>query len=248
MKLLRILFLAFCLMTTIVVRAYDFEADGLYYDLVSTGDLTCALVDGPSPYTGNLIIPDEVEYSGKKLKVVKIECKLPEVSSVKFGKNITYIVFNCFLRNELLTSVEWTGDMVLNESIFRECVNLKNLTYKSICKSIPMSAFKKCTSLTSIDLSSVESISNEAFMGCKSLKMIDLSSIKALSGDSFHECGDIKSVIIGPNLEYISSGISLLSFYFPFNGCNIDSLSILPGTPLLNYKQQSNSVLNSIIR
>lgn len=244
MKLLRILLLAISLTTTLFARAYDFEANGLYYDIISAGDLTCALVDGPSPYTGALVIPDEVEYSDKKLKVISVKCKLPEVSSVNFGQNINEVIEYCFKDNGLISnitipqflrtigkyafenctsliSVKWVGDMILSEGIFSGCFKLKTLLFSSICKDIPPYSFNNCSSL-SIDLSEVKHIGSSAFTGCKSLNIIDLSSIKGdIQGKNiFSDCGKLSLVIIGPNVDQI--------WYENWKNCIIDSLRISP--------------------
>ena len=251
MKFLRLPLFLLSLMTTLVVSAYDFEANGLYFNIVSAGDLTCALTDGPSDhkYTGALVIPDEVEYSGKKLKVFSIECELPEVSSVKLGKNIARICTMCFDKNHLitsiilpssiteighhafskctsLTSVKWEGDMVLSSGIFDGCKNLKNVSYKSVCKIIPNEAFYECP-LISFDLSSVEEIHKSAFKGCTSLNRIILSSIKVIHSEVFDDCGNISLLTLGPD-------INNLNYYGGFlKNCNIDSLAILPSDTLL---------------
>ncbi|MDE6809866.1 MAG: Ig-like domain-containing protein [Muribaculaceae bacterium] len=275
MKLLRILLLAISLTTTLFARAYDFEANGLYFNFVSTGDLTCALTEGPSPYAGALVIPDVVEYSGKQLKVIRVDCKLPQVSSVQLGKNITKLCAYCFDSNKLissitiptsvkeigsgafydctsLTSVTWEGDMILSDYIFCGCSKLKNLSYKSICKNIPRGAFQECTSL-SIDLSKVESIDANAFRGCTSLKVIDLTSIKKLgtgagiyTEGTFYECGNISLLVIGPDISKINTGATV----GPFDGCIVDSLAILPcETPLyLTPYFLSNFFINTVIK
>ena len=55
-------------------KAYDFEADGFYYNITSLSDLTVALTgnEGTS-YSGDIIIPQSVEYSGKTFTVTSIE-------------------------------------------------------------------------------------------------------------------------------------------------------------------------------
>ena len=44
--------------------AYDFEADGIYYNIVSIGDLTCEIApesERYSLYSGDFVIPNEVQ-------------------------------------------------------------------------------------------------------------------------------------------------------------------------------------------
>ena len=263
MKFLRILLFVLSLTTALVVSAYDFEVNGLYFDIVSTADLTCALTDGPSghKYTGALVIPDEVEYSGKKLKVVSIACKLPEIYSVQFSKNTESICRLCFYSNKLitsiifpssineigvgafqsctsLTSVKWEGDMVLSSSIFEECPNLKELSYKSICKKIPHSAFRSCSSLTSLDLSSVEEIEYYAFNGCKSLNKITLPSIQSIAKYAFNDCENISLLTLGSDISTIESNT--------FDGCIIDSLAILPSETKITIGKFATTTLKKL--
>ena len=248
MKLLRFLLLTISLTTALFARAYDFEANGLYFDIISTGNLTCGLVEGPSPYTGALRIPDEVEYSGRKLKVIGIYCYLPEVSSIQIGKNVSEITYWCFSGNKLITSitfpsslyriydgafdgctslttVKWDGDMILSGDIFSGCTKLKNLSYKSICKRIPSGAFKNCSSL-SIDLSEVEEIGYEAFYGCKSLNIVDLSSIEKLYYITTSKDGTIDGDLVGYGVNFANCGkISLFILGSNINKIPIDILS-----------------------
>ena len=265
MKLLRFLLLAISLTTILFARAYDFEANGLYFDLVSPVDLTCALAEGPSPYTGALVIPDVVEYSGKQLKVIRVNCTLPQVSSVQFGKNITQISNSCFSDNQQITSitipstlktiggsafsgctslttVKWEGDMILSEYIFSGCSNLKNLSYKSICKDIPPYAFDNCSSLI-FDLSEIEQIGRRAFRGCKSLNKIDLSSIKSRlkwdwnesktrrTGGQFANCGNISLFILGSKIDEICEDL--------WENCSIDSLVLASSNKGLDIMSES---------
>ena len=68
--------------------ASDFSVDGLNYTLLSATDQTCALSAGD--YKGELVIPDEVTFKGRNLKVVSVEDEaienLPELTSCKIGK------------------------------------------------------------------------------------------------------------------------------------------------------------------
>ena len=55
-------------------KAYDFEANGFYYNITSFSDLTVALTgnEGAS-YSGDITIPKSVEYSGKTFTITSIE-------------------------------------------------------------------------------------------------------------------------------------------------------------------------------
>lgn len=53
--------------------AYDFEVDGLYYDLSSLPNRTCKLTSGDSAYSGALIIPESVNYDGLVFSVTEVD-------------------------------------------------------------------------------------------------------------------------------------------------------------------------------
>ncbi len=59
--------------TFLKALAYDFEVDGLYYDLISASERTCAFTKGDKPYEGVVNIPDSVLVNGRYVKVIKIK-------------------------------------------------------------------------------------------------------------------------------------------------------------------------------
>ena len=59
------------MMASQVASAYDFEVDGIYYEINMT-DKTVSVVKGDNIYTGYITIPSEVFYNGKTLPVVNI--------------------------------------------------------------------------------------------------------------------------------------------------------------------------------
>ena len=67
------------LLTTIVVllcsvmaHAYDFEVDGIYYNIISSSDLTAEVTEGDNEYSGEITIPSTVTYKSKTLKITRI--------------------------------------------------------------------------------------------------------------------------------------------------------------------------------
>jgi surface protein len=108
-------------------------------------------------------------------------------------------------------------------------------------------AFYGCTGLTSIDLSSLTTVSgnsamNYAFQNCTSLTSVDLSSLTTISGNggmnsTFYGCTGLTSVDLS-SLTTIS-GISAMSF--AFYGCtgltsvDLSSLTIISGSSAMNY-------------
>lgn len=60
------------LLFSITAKAYDFEVDGIYYDILSSEDLTVEVVSGNNGYTGDIIIPSTVTFDGNEYRVTSI--------------------------------------------------------------------------------------------------------------------------------------------------------------------------------
>lgn len=52
--------------------AYDFEVDGIYYDIVFLPNLTCAVTCGDKYYEGDITVPSEVLFKGRTLSIISI--------------------------------------------------------------------------------------------------------------------------------------------------------------------------------
>ena len=93
-----------------VANAYDFEAGGLYYTIISTTDLTCEVVSGDKKYTGDVIIPETVTYKNRDLNVISIGSRAFEycssLTSVEIPASVTEIGSEAFSGCSSLTSVE----------------------------------------------------------------------------------------------------------------------------------------------
>ena len=72
-NILRLLLAVVCLLSNANVSAYDFEIDGIYYDVVSFSELTCKIVNVSNEASaGDIVIPSTVSYSGRLLTVTEI--------------------------------------------------------------------------------------------------------------------------------------------------------------------------------
>ena len=103
------------------LSAYDFEVDGIYYNITSNSDLTVSVTKNNNTYSGNLIIPNTVCHSGKAYLVTSIEdetfreCSDLTNITLPIGlRSIGYGAFeeckgitNISLPNELLSIGDW---------------------------------------------------------------------------------------------------------------------------------------------
>ncbi len=96
---------------------------------------------------------------------------------------------------------------------FRGCSSLTSVSLSSSITSIETGAFLGCSGLTSVDFSdAVISIGESAFSGCESLTSVELpNSLKTISENAFVGCDGLTSVVLGESLVVIAKSA--------FNGC-----------------------------
>jgi len=153
-------------LTTSVFAQYqyfDFSAvcpsgQTLYYSII---DDTIVIVSPPSTNwngypqpTGNLIIPEVVEYEGSSYTVVSIDQKAfyqcQELTSVEFPNTIVSIQEEAFSHTGL-TSVEIPNSVTtVHAWAFSHCTDLLSLTIGSSVATIETGAFRYCTNLQTI--------------------------------------------------------------------------------------------------
>lgn len=180
-KFYKLLLLFAVLFTSpLVSMAYDFEVDGIYYNITDATTLTVEVTfSGDSyssmsgEYSGEVIIPETVTYSDTVYNVSAI------------GNNAFR---GCaYLRNpQIPTSVTSIGD-----NAFHGCTRLTSINIPQSIISIGKYAFYNCTGLTSVNIpQSVISIGNFAFRYCNGLSSITVDS-KNTVYDSRDNCNAI---------------------------------------------------------
>ena len=227
-QLLLPLFIAF---STYSVYAYDFEVDGIYYDVISTTELTCKVAK--AKYTGDIIVPATVDYKNRSFQVVDINtafkgssissisipntittieeyafdaCK--SLTSVSLPKTITSIPYRAFSYCSSLTDICLPNTLTsIKASAFYSC-NLKTIEIPTSVTEIGSNAFYECTSLTNIVLpNSVEILETSIFHGCRSLKSITLPShLTEIRGNTFYKCNSLEAIELPETLLKIEYG------------------------------------------
>ena len=212
------------LLCCITANAHDFEVDGIYYNLLSSVDLTVEVTykgDNSSSfsneYTGDVIIPSTVTYKSKTLAVTSIgnsafsDCF--GLTSITIGNSVTTIGNYAFEGCSGLTSITIPNSVTsIGEEAFYYCSGLTSITIPNSVTSIGEEAFYYCSGLTSITIpNSVTSIGDYAFNGCTSLKDLRIEDGKStLSlGYSSYSAGEglfydspLETLYLGRNLSY----------------------------------------------
>ena len=101
----------------------------------------------------------------------------------------------------------------IGESAFKGCTSLTSVTVPDSVTSIGDSAFSDCTSLTSVTIpDNVTSIGDSAFSDCTSLTSITIpDSVTSISNFAFYKCTSLTSVTVPNSVTNIGESA--------FNGC-----------------------------
>ena len=150
------------LMTTLILSvffsissfAYNVEVDGIYYNLISKGNVA-EVTEGDNLYSGDITIPSSI-------KVNDLEYTVKGINEHTFS--------NC----SGLTSVTIPNSVTsIAEGTFYNCSGLTSITIPNSVTSIESSAFSGCSGLTSVTIpNSVTSIRSDAFAKCGNLENV----------------------------------------------------------------------------
>ena len=229
------------LMLPATASAYDFEVDGIYYEILSDNQVAVThqgLDDDPIPsYTGNVTIPETVTYEGTTYSVTSIgDCafyRCSDLTSVTIPNSVTSISGEAFSHCYGLTSVTIPNSVTsIDGGAFSYCSGLTSVTIPNSVTSIGGGAFSYCSGLTSVTIpNSVTSIGGWAFCGCSGLTSVTIgNSVTLIDGYTFCDCSGLTSVTIGRSVGYIYSsaflGCSALDT-INFNAINCEDFFVI---------------------
>ena len=208
--------------------AYDFEADGIYYNILSQDDRTVEVTESPYGYAGDVVIPAEVMYDGSTYSVTTIG---------------DWAFSNCYD----LTSVSMPSVTTIGNSAFYDCDALTSVHIPASCTSIGINPFAGCTALKEIVVDdnnpnyssadgvlydkgkttligwptaegeidimpSVTTIGGWAFRYCSSLTSVSMPSVTTIGVGAFEYCSSLTSIDIPASVTMIGD--------YAFYGCS----------------------------
>ena len=207
------------------LMAVEAEIDGLWYELVSKANMRGAKVIQykDTPYSGDIVIPAEVEYEGLAYSVTSIGefafSYCTGLTSITIPSSVTLIGNQAFVDCSGLTSVyisdleAWckisfgydSNPLSYAHHLYLNGEEVKDLIIPNTVTRIGSSAFSGCTSLTSVTIpSSVTSIGYDAFFGCTSLTSVTIpSSVTSIEYGAFLGCTSLTSVTIPSSVTSI---------------------------------------------
>lgn len=171
----------------LTVGAHDIEVKNaddvtIYYNYINEGTELEVTFRGESydvyyEYSGNVVIPEEVNYMNRIRKVTSIgesafwHCS---ITSVTIPNSVTSIGRYAF---------EW-------------CSRLTSVTIGNSVTSIGDHAFYNCNRMTSVSIgNSVTSIGNDAFLKCKGLTSVTIPNSVTSIGDYAFDCKNLATVV-----------------------------------------------------
>ncbi len=190
--------------------AYDFEVDGIYYNILSVQDKTVRVTykefsNGTykSDYSGDVVIPEQVQYNEELYSVTSIGNSAfygcSSLASVTIPESVTSIGNRAFYGCSSLASVTIPeGVTSIGDYAFYECSSLASVTIPESVTSIGEQAFSGCSSLVSVTIpEGVTSIGDYAFYECSSLASVTIpESVTSIGNDAFLGCSSLESVNI----------------------------------------------------
>lgn len=162
---------------SLTAYCYDVEVDGLYYNEISFLGRKVSVTASPddNKYSGDIIIPSEVEIGGISFNVVEIEPDAfkdcTNISSLSVGSNI----------------------VTIGARAFKNCTNLKYISIGPNVETIGLDAFNSCTSL---NILSFEDGNSALFINPK-----DCEDLGNPGRGAFYDC-PIDSIYFGRELNY----------------------------------------------
>ena len=224
----------------LVANADIVEINGIYYNIITKGNIA-EVTSNPNTYTGNVIIPETVDYNNVTYRVTSIgdnafeSCH--ELTSVTIGNSVTSIGDNAFSDCPLLTSFTIPDNVTsIGARVFQYCFGLTDVTIGNSVTSIGDYDFYSCYRMTSITIgNSVTSIGDRAFGYCTALNSVSIpDSMTSIGTSAFYYCNGLISItipnsvtLIGPyafdscsGLTSVTIGNGVTSIYErTFSGC-----------------------------
>lgn len=234
--------------------AYDFEVDGIYYDLVSVDEQTCA-VSVPAEgtvYSGDITIPDVVPFGGRSFKVIAVKeyaFNGNQVENVVLGDNVLTIEYGAFAGSTLKNIVFDNSLKEISAFAFNYCEQLTDVVFPESLEFIGNDAFAQAYNLSSVKFNDgLKAIEHSAFRNTSLKEVILPKNLTRMGGgpndwdygNMFLECTSLEHVVLPEKLEYLCPGA--------FGGCtNLKSIFIPDNITIIGERAFENSGLTEFL-
>lgn len=257
----------------LVVHADIVEIDGIWYDVISKGEIAKVIKSQGEKYSGAIVIPETINHDGISCKVTEIgnqaffNCR--DVTSISLPKTIVSVDLNAFggcygLNAVYITDLTawckikfgYRDSNPLSEAnhLFLNGQEVKGeLVIPDGVETIGNYAFQNCTELTSVVIdNSVTSIGENAFNGCGKLASVTIpSSVVVIGRSAFDGCTSLNSVFITNltawcNIKFDNNPLKYAGHLF-LNSEEVINLVIPEGITTIGYAFPNCKSLTSVI-
>ena len=213
-----------------------FNIDGLNY--ITTNVMTEVSVinlDNGNKYSGDIVIPETVNFRGVNYKVTSIresafsDCS--SLTSITISNNITSIGDWAFYGCNSLTSVKIPNGVIsIGSGVFSMCSGMTSVTIGNSVTEIGDWAFNKCSLISITVPNSVTSIGKNAFASCDRLTSIIVEGGNT-KYDSRNNCNAIietktNTLIAGCSSTIIPDNVTKIGDYAFYNCSGLTSIII----------------------
>lgn len=269
-KLFITLLLTLAAITT--AMAYDFEEDGIYYNISSNTEVTVTYksFDWYSPansYPGDVVIPETVTHDGNTYTVTAIGYMAfwgSSVTSVVIPNTVKRIGAKAFYERSSLRSLTLSDSLEsIGEAAFSGCRFLEiDLVIPNSVTMIGPEAFKSCFFLKSLTIgNSIKSLPQGVFWGCNVKSITIPDNVEYIGAEAFYSCDDLINLTIGNSVQTIGEEAflgcnSLTDLSIPksvtsignhaFSGCSgLTTVTVEEGNPVYDSRDNCNAIIET---
>ena len=196
--------------------AYDFQVNGIYYNILSPQDLTVEVTYESSDsysYSGIVNIPETVEYKNKTFTITSIGERAfsgcTNLEEVTISNQINRIGKSAFSGCKLLSIIVIPNSVdEIGAGALYNCSSLTQITLPSELNIISDGLLQGCTNLKGVGIPiKVNEIGAYAFSGCTSIETITIpGSVRYIGDNVFRDCSSLKQIVFEEGEQILSLG------------------------------------------